>query len=187
MKRMRLLSLFFFSLIFLAGCKKENLPGAPSAGTAPPFYFVASNWVAESSLTWSETNDGTGVSLHANWTAPELTPETIINGAVLLYAKNTADGSKSSFPVTYNGGSNNLRNFYWSEAMTNSIHLSHQAYDGDNNVTPVVNDEVSFRYILLQNLPRDNDRVEVNGNLYHIEHLKHMSYDEIAAVFGIAE
>ncbi|MBD0378089.1 MAG: hypothetical protein ICV51_20980, partial [Flavisolibacter sp.] len=52
--------------------------------------------------------------------------------------------------------------------------------------TPSAAGELSFRYIVIDNIPPANGRIATNnGNGYNIDELKQMSYSEVALLLGV--
>ena len=189
--KLNFLSLCFSALILLASCTKEYVtpPSGSNQNDYPaPVIVTASDWTSESSMTWSDATATSSVFTTTNWDAPELTQEMVDNGAVLIYANTTSGDAPKLLPAMFERTSNSEYDEYRSVAEPRVIQLSHATYKDGDYATPIVNDDVSFRYILINNAPPANGRIITNNGVeYNLDELKLMSYSEVITILGIAQ
>ena len=194
------LSLCLSAFILLASCTKEKLP-APGIDqsvntSAPPTVIVASDWVS-GSLVWSEDPADSDNSLKAIFGA-DLTQEMLDNGVVLIYAKDQPSGIVNSFPARFDLNDTEYDS-YSCEVEPKAIKLAHKCYRSGQFITPVKNDNVSFRYIFVGNTTNvgyftnaasgTHDAVVETetggGTKILLEDLKHMDYNFVVSLLGI--
>jgi len=186
MKKLSFLSLCFSFALLFASCTKEVQPAQQD--DASPVRIISSNWVSASSMTWSDAAATPGVFVYASWNVPELTQDIVDNSAVLIFAKTGAAKSERIFPARINGSTTASFDLYRSIAGEQSIELSHTKYTDGTYTTPTANDNVSFRYILLKNVPPANARIATGSVAgYNLEELKRMDYDSITSLLGIGQ
>jgi hypothetical protein len=194
------LSLCLSAFILLASCTKEKLPapGIDQSGntSAPSAFIVASPWVSES-LIWSEDPADSDNSLKAIF-GSNLTQEMLDNGVVLIYAKDQSSGAVNSFPALFDLNDTEYDS-YSCEVEPNAIKLAHSCYRSGQFITPVKNDNVSFRYIFVGNTTNvghytnatsgtHDAVVEVEtsgGTRILLKDLKHMDYNFVVSLLGI--
>ena len=187
MRKQSFLSFSVVLILFLSGCRKENLPNYNSAtpvenNPQDPFSFSYSNWTTDASLSWSDGGT-TEPSRQSDLIGPELTQDAIDAGAlVLVYAKSDVDGSIQTMPATYSNLNNNETNTYFASTIPGSIKVSHtRSVDGANEV-PGDSNEISFRYIIVKpNTP------DANGRPMTIYDFHYMSYKDVVDFLGIPE
>ncbi|MBD0284766.1 MAG: hypothetical protein ICV79_04995 [Flavisolibacter sp.] len=189
--KLSFLSLCFSFMILLASCTKESVP--PPSSSYPNDYssalsVTASNWTSVPSLTWSDASVSTDAFIHTSWDVPQLTQEMINNDAVLIYAKTMNGDAPKLLPAMFEKTSNSEFDLYRNELEPNVIKLSHTSYMGGTYVAPSANNEVSFRYILINHIPPTNGRIITDSGLeYNLYDLKAMNYSEVVAILGITE
>jgi hypothetical protein len=186
MKKLRSLTLCFAIAFLVTSCQKEVQP--PLQNDATPVRIISSNWVSAASMTWSDPTATPGAFVYANWNVPELTQDILDNSAVLIFAKTGASKSERLFPARINGTSNSNFDLYRSIAGQQSIELSHTKFSDGTYTAPTANSAVSFRYILLKNVPPANARIATGSMAGHnLDELKRMDYDAITALLGIGK
>ncbi len=189
--KLSFLSLGFSSLILLASCTKEEAP--PATGTNPDDYpttvnVSTSDWTAASSMTWSDETVSSDGFATTNWVAPRLSQEMVDNGAVLIYAKTSSSDDAKLLPAMFQITSDSEYDEYRGVAESKVIHLSHATYREGTYVTPSSNRDISFRYILIDNIPTTHGRfITSNGMEYSLTDLRLMSYTEVAFLLGITQ
>lgn len=187
MKKLMSLSLCLSTALLFASCTKEVQP-VNNQDNSTSVSVISSNWVSAPSMTWSDPTADSSVFLYANWNVPELTQNMIDDGAVIIYAKTSADKSERLFPARMNGNSNSNFDLYRSIAGQQSIELSHTKYDNGTYTTPTMNNDVSFRYILFKNVPPANARITTGSMAgYNLDELKRMDYDALVYLLGIGK
>ena len=148
--KLNFLSLCFSALVLLASCTKEKMPAAGSNQNSSNYSnsvnVIASDWVS-ASLIWSDATADS--SLRANWGAA-VTQEMIDNGTVLIYAKDQSSGTVKPFPALFDLNDTEFDS-YSSVVEPYSIQLVHSSFRNSQYITPVKNDNISFRYILIEN------------------------------------
>ena len=189
--KLSFLSLCFSALILLASCTKEAVPPPTGSntndGTASLVHVTASEWSSASSMTWTDATATQDVFLHANWNVAELTQQVLDNGAVLVYAKTTSDDVKM-LPALFEQSDNSSSDIYRSVAAPQLIHLSHAKYKDGAYETPSATGDISFRFILIDNIQPANGYIATyNGVKYSMDELKLMNYNDVATILGIAE
>ncbi len=187
--KLSFLSLCISTFILLASCTKEDTPwtngGNPNSYIAP-ISVTASEWTSASAVSWSDATVSAKEYFRMEWSAPELTESMVNNGAVLAYAK-TSNNAPELIPAMFEPTYNAEWSLYGIIAQPQTIHVFQSKIDGGPNTTPTINGNVSFHYILIDNMSTANGGIiDYNGVHYSIEDLKGMSYADVTAILGIA-
>ncbi len=182
---MSFLSLCFSALLLLASCTKEEVSASGSNQNAydysAPVNVIASDWIS-ASLNWSNAPAASNNALQTYWSAG-VNQEIINKGVVLIYAKDQSSGSIKSFPARFDFNDNDFDS-YSSVVEPYSIQLVHSSYRNGQYITPVKNDNISFRYILIENAAYGSIQTGSGGEV-SVGSLKYMSYDDVVSLLGI--
>ncbi len=174
-----------FSALILASCTKEEVSASGSNQNgydySAPVNILSSDWVS-ASLNWSNAPAASDSALQAYWSAG-VNQEVINNGVVLIYAKDQSSGTVKSFPARFDINDNEFDS-YSSVVEPYSIQLVHSSYRNGQYITPVKNDNVSFRYILIENAAYGSIQTGSGGEV-SVENLKYMSYDDVVSLLSI--
>ncbi len=154
MRKFTFLSLCFSMLILISSCTKDKAPPpvVDPPQEQPPIVFY-SDWVEESSLSWSDTLVGSDPNLRTVWDAPGLTQSVIDNGAILVYARTNSDVNVRIFPAIIFDSNNSDFESYNNSPTVASFELWHNKSVGGVFEMPSVNSNIIFRCIFLENAP----------------------------------
>jgi len=187
MRKFSFLSLCFSALILISSCTKEKTP--PPAANPPqeqPPVVRYSEWTESSIMAWQDTLVSGEPSLRSVWDAPGLTQSVIDNGAVLVYARTNSDANVRIFPAMILDQSNSDYEMYQSFPAMESFELFHNKFVGGVFETPTISNDVSFRYIFLENAPPANARIATGSAAgFTMDDLKAMTYHEVAIILSI--
>ncbi len=187
MRKITFLSLCLSVFISFSSCTKEktNPPIVNPPQEQPPT-VVYSEWMEESSLTWSDTLVNAEPNTRAVLNASGLTQSTIDNGAVLIYARTNSDASVRIFPAMILDANNSDYEMYQSFPIAESFELLHSKFVNGVFETPTVSNNISFRYIYLENVPPANGRINTGAATgLNMEDLKAMSYQDVVILLSI--
>jgi hypothetical protein len=188
MRKFIFLSLCFSAFTFFSSCTKEETysPFVNQPPQEQPPTVIYSDWTEEYSLSWSDTLFGGEPFLRATWNVPELTQSVIDNGAMLIYAKTNSDGTVRNFPAMIVDQNNTDYETYHNFATVNSFEIFHNKFANGAFEMPSVNNNISFRYVLLENAPPANARIATGSAAgFSIEDLRAMTYQDVAIILGL--
>src|SRR5690349_22532058 len=195
MRKLRLLSLLSFAIIFVgSSCTKEGPagpqgatgtqgpPGATGAtGTANVIYTA---WFNMNTLTWADsTHADLGTISRGNRAAPGVTAAVVDNGVVLSYYRSTNSGV---VPLPYTFGTTaNLRQYgFLLKTGTITYYVANLTTGTATGVTPTG----ELRYVIIPGGTAGGRSAEENRyGGYTVTELKAMSYEQVARLFHIPE
>ncbi len=187
--KLNFLSLCLSALVLLVSCKKQDVPPPGGSNQVYPSLVsvTASDWRPASTMIWSDASASAGAYLSTEWSTLGLTEEVIAHNAVLIYAKATSSEAPKLLPATFET-SNSETDIYNSIAGEQTLQLFHSRYINGVSATATVDDNISFRYILIGNMPSASSRIATNNGIeFSFDELKLMSYNEVATILGIAD
>ncbi len=191
MRKFIFLFICFSAFTFFSSCTKEKT-FQPVSGNQPPQeqppVVTHSEWVEESSMSWSETFLSADPFLRAVWDVPGLTQSVIDNGAMLVYARTNSDATVRIFPAMIVDQNNTDFEMYQNFATVNSFELFHNKVANGVFEMPYISNNVSFRYIFLENAPPANARIATGSAAgFSVDDLKAMPYADVCILLSIPE
>ncbi|HVE60624.1 MAG TPA: hypothetical protein VNA26_02315 [Chitinophagaceae bacterium] len=187
MRKFSFVSLCFSALILISSCTKEKaLPPTYYPPQEQPPVVHYSDWTESSILAWQDTLVSGEPYLRSVWGVPGLSQTVIDNGAVLVYARTNADANVRVFPaMIYDGNSADFEGYYHSPSVE-SFEMWHNKSVNGVFEAPTVSNDVSFRYVFLENAPPANARIATGSAAgFNMDDLRSMTYEEVAIILGI--